>query len=810
MSEKRVCCQICEKIVRLEVFPQHSKICKEKAEAREELDQTKEIFVQLIERAFSLKTALSANLFSQKLLRSPTSKTHDDFLESPDNGGSKSYSPPIQRNITTPDVRRASSGDETEMNDFSIIEEETSRTIKGLRKILPLGDKLGHVEELVEDELKEFASIRHEIILITDRINDRIIKEYFNLIIEAIQDFILKYRKYNYKKLELDIVDNQYHATDHMKEHWKKRYSPQLKRLAFNLKTNSDSTSDKKEKKSDFEIKSARKTSLYIQSLLHNCAKDSANLEKAPEEKKDIHTTSQESENKSETSEESIKNTKDDSSGWKSRSEKTLHDIDLIIKTKTANNKTEIKSKPLFKNDKQNGSLKNLSKFSPRRNCIDEDVSVGADFLRGYYSDSEVEEITKVKFVKTQDIDIDDFQFIKRLGQGAYGKVYLVKKKQTGDIYAMKIIDFAYMEMTHQKIDSLKAENDIYKVLQGDYVVKAYWTFHYQNYICFVLEFMSGGDLASLLEEYGCLDKESAKFYFAELVLAVESLHKIGIVHRDLKPNNIMISSSGHIKLTDFGLSAQAVIKQKNREAFYNQSIAEKIQQAWNQDSKNIFKFLDEGVEWKDETPVSEKLGLEKKGKKSINHKKVYRIVGTPDYMAPEIINGDDCDNKAIDWWSMGVILYELLVGIPPFNASTVEEIFENINKMKIEWPPIGDGEDCICPYAVDLIKKLLNPDPKKRLGSQDDAEEIKRHPFFKDFDWEGIKDATPPIIPAPAISKESQKSLPLESVFQRDHPVEPSPNIISRNLKNLSKFNMRRIDLLYQKNAEKFKTLAK
>ena len=97
--------------------------------------------------------------------------------------------------------------------------------------------------------------------------------------------------------MELDIVDNQYHATDHMKEHWKKRYSPQLKRLAFNLKTNSDSTSDKKEKKSDFEIKSARKTSLYIQSLLHNCAKDSANLEKAPEEKKDIHTTSQESGN---------------------------------------------------------------------------------------------------------------------------------------------------------------------------------------------------------------------------------------------------------------------------------------------------------------------------------------------------------------------------------------------------------------------------------------------------------------------------------------------------------------------------------
>ena len=364
--------------------------------------------------------------------------------------------------------------------------------------------------------------------------------------------------------------------------------------------------------------------------------------------------------------------------------------------------------------------------------------------------------------------------------------------------------------MTHQKLDSLKAENDIYKVLDGDYVVKAYWTFHYQNYLCIVLEFMSGGDLANLLEEYGCLDKERARFYFAELVLAVESLHKIGIVHRDLKPNNIMISSSGHIKLTDFGLSAQAVIKQKNREAFYNQSIAEKIQQAWNQDSKNIFKFLDEGVEWKDETPVSEKLGLEKKGKKSINHKKVYRIVGTPDYMAPEIINGDDCDNKAIDWWSMGVILYELLVGALPFNASSVEEIFENVSKMKIEWPPIGDGEDCICPYAVDLIKKLLNPDPKKRLGSQDDAEEIKRHPFFKDFDWELIKHAAPPFVPPPKANKENHNLLPLDSIFCKDSEVASSPVIQHRNIKRMSEFSMRRIDLLYQKNSEQFRTLTK
>lgn len=119
----------------------------------------------------------------------------------------------------------------------------------------------------------------------------------------------------------------------------------------------------------------------------------------------------------------------------------------------------------------------------------------------------------------------------------------------------MKIVDFAYREMTHSKFQNLKSEQNVYKVLKGEHVVKAIWTFNYKNFICFVLEYMIGGDLSHVLEEVGCFDDWVAKFYFGELLLALDSLHKLNIIHRDLKPENVLLDNTGHLKLTDFGLS---------------------------------------------------------------------------------------------------------------------------------------------------------------------------------------------------------------------------------------------------------------
>eukprot|EP00330_Aristerostoma_sp_ATCC50986_P000782 CAMPEP_0114583820 /NCGR_PEP_ID=MMETSP0125-20121206/7506_1 /TAXON_ID=485358 ORGANISM="Aristerostoma sp., Strain ATCC 50986" /NCGR_SAMPLE_ID=MMETSP0125 /ASSEMBLY_ACC=CAM_ASM_000245 /LENGTH=286 /DNA_ID=CAMNT_0001777565 /DNA_START=2075 /DNA_END=2934 /DNA_ORIENTATION=- len=151
-------------------------------------------------------------------------------------------------------------------------------------------------------------------------------------------------------------------------------------------------------------------------------------------------------------------------------------------------------------------------------------------------------------------ITIKDFDFIKPIGKGAFGRVWLVKRKNTGDLYAMKVINFAE-RMNRNYLDTLQKEKKIFQKLKGNWVAKALFTFVHENYLCIVMEFMVGGDFCSILEQYCALDEEVARFYIAEIIIALDSLHKLDIVHRDIKPDNILLDKFGHIKLTDFGLS---------------------------------------------------------------------------------------------------------------------------------------------------------------------------------------------------------------------------------------------------------------
>ena len=278
---------------------------------------------------------------------------------------------------------------------------------------------------------------------------------------------------------------------------------------------------------------------------------------------------------------------------------------------------------------------------------------------------------------------------------------------------------------------ALKAEKDIYEVLQGDFVVKAIWTFQYNNFICFVTEYMIGGDFATFLDNMGRIDEDQARFYFAELVLAIESLHSLGIIHRDLKPENILIDNRGHLRLTDFGLSNRGFNKiLKNATPSSRKSCltvdGQKVEDALAQRKMQVFsplcqqsrhapnpKVLPVKYQVKptqkifqclDDDEGSNMLGkkgrsLEKKkkleGAPSPLRKKSNNKVGTPDYMAPEVINAekfgkDGYNDRCIDWWSMGVILYQFLVGIQPFCGETIEEVFDNIVNLRFEWPEIG------------------------------------------------------------------------------------------------------------------------
>ncbi|KAG8654673.1 probable serine/threonine protein kinase IRE4 isoform X3 [Manihot esculenta] len=261
---------------------------------------------------------------------------------------------------------------------------------------------------------------------------------------------------------------------------------------------------------------------------------------------------------------------------------------------------------------------------------------------------------------------IDDFEIIKPISRGAFGKVFLARKRITGDLFAIKVL---------KKLDML-CKNDVQRILA----------------------------------ERNILITVRNPF----VVLALEYLHSLGIVHRDLKPDNILIAHDGHIKLTDFGLSKIGLI---------NSTIELS------------------GPEM-DGNKVS---GVHSPHTRQSEDRSQHSAVGTPDYLAPEILLGTD-HGYAADWWSVGIILFELITGIPPFNAESPEIIFYNILNRKIPWPPIPDSMSY---EAQDFINRLITHDPNQRLGAKGSTE-VKSHPFFRGVDWDNLALQKAVFVPSP------------------------------------------------------------
>ncbi|XP_074165445.1 ribosomal protein S6 kinase alpha-2 isoform X1 [Sminthopsis crassicaudata] len=309
---------------------------------------------------------------------------------------------------------------------------------------------------------------------------------------------------------------------------------------------------------------------------------------------------------------------------------------------------------------------------------------------RGYQEEGIVKEIDISHHVKEgfEKADPSQFELLKVLGQGSYGKVFLVRKikgSDAGQLYAMKVLKKATLKV-RDRVRS-KMERDILAEVNHPFIVKLHYAFQTEGKLYLILDFLRGGDLFTRLSKEVMFTEEDVKFYLAELALALDHLHGLGIIYRDLKPENILLDEEGHIKITDFGLSKEA-----------------------------------------------------------IDHdKRAYSFCGTIEYMAPEVVNRRGHTQSA-DWWSFGVLMFEMLTGSLPFQGKDRKETMALILKAKLGMPQFLSIE------AQSLLRALFKRNPSNRLGAGlDGVEEIKRHPFFVTIDWNKLyrKEIKPPFKPA-------------------------------------------------------------
>ncbi|CCD27430.1 serine/threonine protein kinase FPK1 NDAI_0K02390 [Naumovozyma dairenensis CBS 421] len=310
---------------------------------------------------------------------------------------------------------------------------------------------------------------------------------------------------------------------------------------------------------------------------------------------------------------------------------------------------------------------------------------------------------------KFKDITVSpqSFEKIKLLGRGDVGKVYLVKEKNTNRLYALKIFSKAEM-IKRKKIKRVLAEQEILATSNHPFIVTLYHSFQTEDYVYFCMEYCMGGEFFRALQtrKTKCICEEDAKFYASEVTAALEYLHLLGFIYRDLKPENILLHKSGHIMLSDFDLSVQA------------------------KDAKiPVMKGMDES------TIIDTKIVSDGFRTNS--------FVGTEEYIAPEVIRGNG-HTAAVDWWTLGILIYEMLFGMTPFKGSNSNETFSNILKNDVSFPNNND----ISRNCKDLIKKLLCKNENKRLGSKLGAADIKRHPFFRKVQWSFLRNQEPPLIP--------------------------------------------------------------
>ncbi|KAM9671362.1 serine/threonine-protein kinase 38-like isoform 1-T1 [Trichechus inunguis] len=354
--------------------------------------------------------------------------------------------------------------------------------------------------------------------------------------------------------------------------------------------------------------------------------------------------------------------------------------------------------------------------------------------------------------LKRTRLGLDDFESLKVIGRGAFGEVRLVQKKDTGHIYAMKILRKADM-LEKEQVAHIRAERDILVEADGAWVVKMFYSFQDKRNLYLIMEFLPGGDMMTLLMKKDTLTEEETQFYISETVLAIDAIHQLGFIHRDIKPDNLLLDAKGHVKLSDFGLCTG--LKKAHRTEFYRNL---------THNPPSDFSFQNMNSKRKAETW--------KKNRRQL----AYSTVGTPDYIAPEVFMQTGY-NKLCDWWSLGVIMYEMLIGYPPFCSETPQETYRKVMNWKetLVFPP----EVPVSERAKDLILRFCI-DSENRIGNSG-VEEIKGHPFFEGVDWGHIRER-PAAIPIEIKSIDDTSNF---DDFPESDILQPAPNTTEPDYKS-------------------------
>ncbi|KAK7278410.1 hypothetical protein RJT34_23438 [Clitoria ternatea] len=398
--------------------------------------------------------------------------------------------------------------------------------------------------------------------------------------------------------------------------------------------------------------------------------------------------------------------------------------------------------------------MKDLQERKERRNMLEKklaDAEVSQEEQNNLLKYFEKKEREYMRLQRHK-MGADDFEPLTMIGKGAFGEVRICREKATGHVYAMKKLKKSEM-LRRGQVEHVKAERNLLAEVDSNCIVKLYYSFQDEEYLYLIMEYLPGGDMMTLLMRKDILTEDEARFYVGETILAIESIHKHNYIHRDIKPDNLLLDRNGHMKLSDFGLCKPLDCSNLQEKDF---SIVNSRSGALQSDGRPVAPKRSQ----------QEQLQNWQKNRRML----AYSTVGTPDYIAPEVLlkkgYGMECD-----WWSLGAIMYEMLVGYPPFYSDEPMLTCRKIVNWRthLKFPE----EAKLSAEAKDLICRLLcNVD--QRLGTKG-ADEIKAHPWFKGIEWDKLYQMKAAFIPEVNDELDTQNFEKFEEVDNQTQPSSKS-----------------------------------